>query len=96
MCHGDVGMVTYRWANTSRKPQAAATAHQCTDWDLLVEWTNERTIDMFKPGFLVHPTKDKWAAFAIPLLGLQVRTNALSFPVIGPAYLEGEGKDLME
>ena len=96
MCHGDVGMVTYRWGNTSRKPQAAATAHQCIDWDSLAEWTNERTIDMFKPGFLVHPTKGKWGAFAIPLLILQLRTNALSFPVIGPAYLEGEGKDLME
>ena len=59
MCHGDVGMVTYRWGNTSRKPQAAATAHQCIDWDSLAEWTNERTIDMFKPGFLVHPTKGK-------------------------------------
>lgn len=57
MCHGDVGMVTYRWANISRKPQAAATAHQCIDWDSLAEWTNERTINMFTPGFLVHPTK---------------------------------------
>lgn len=68
MCHGDVGMVTYRWANISRKPQAAATAHQCIDWDSLAEWTNERTINMFTPGFLVHPTKGKWAAFAISLL----------------------------
>lgn len=68
MCHGDVGMVTYRWGNTSRKPQAAATAHQCIDWDSLAEWTNERTIDMFAPGFLVHPTKGKSAAFAISLL----------------------------
>ena len=68
MCHGDVGMVTYRWGNRSRKPQAAATAHQCIDWDSLAEWTDERTIDMFKPGFLIHPTKGKWAAFAISLL----------------------------
>ena len=59
MCHGDVGMVTYRWGNNSRKPQAAATAHQCIDWNSLAEWTNERTIDMFKPGFLIHPTKGK-------------------------------------
>ena len=59
MCHGDVGMVTYRWGNASRKPEAAATAHECIDWDSLTEWTNERTIDMFKPGFLIHPIKGK-------------------------------------
>ncbi|KAM0797307.1 hypothetical protein BDR22DRAFT_892409 [Usnea florida] len=71
MCHGDVGMVTYRWGNVSRKPEAAATAHECIDWDSMAEWTNERTIDMFKPGYLIHP-------------------------VLGPAYGEGEDKDLME
>ncbi|KAH8756475.1 hypothetical protein F5882DRAFT_481708 [Hyaloscypha sp. PMI_1271] len=56
MCHGDVGMITYKWGNDSRKPKAAATAHQCIDYDRLVEWTNERTVDMFQPGFLIHPT----------------------------------------
>ncbi|KUJ19760.1 uncharacterized protein LY89DRAFT_772311, partial [Mollisia scopiformis] len=56
MCHGDVGMVTYSWGNDSRKPKAAATAHQCIDFERLAEWTQERTIDMFEPGYLVHPT----------------------------------------
>jgi len=56
MCHGDVGMVTYQWGNNSRKPLAAATSHQCIDWDTLADWTSQRTIDMFKPGYLVHPT----------------------------------------
>lgn len=56
MCHGDVGIITYKWGNDSRRPYAAATKHQCVKWDSLVEWTNERTIDMFKPGYLVHPT----------------------------------------
>lgn len=56
MCHGDVGMVTYRWGNDSRKPYAAATAHQCVDFEALTTWTNERTVDMFKPGLLIHPT----------------------------------------
>ncbi|KAE8451799.1 hypothetical protein EG329_002639 [Mollisiaceae sp. DMI_Dod_QoI] len=56
MCHGDVGMVPYTWANDSKKPRAAAIAHQCIDFDRLAEWTEERTVDMFKPGLLVHPT----------------------------------------
>ncbi len=56
MCHGDVGMVTYRWGNDSRKPKAAATAHQCIDFEALRRWTDERTIDMYRPGWLVHPT----------------------------------------
>jgi len=56
ICHGDVGIVTYKWGQGSRKPYAAATSHQCIDFDALTDWTNNRTIDMFKPGFLVHPT----------------------------------------
>lgn len=80
MCHGDVGMVTYRWGNASRKPEAAATAHECIDWDSLAEWTSERTIDMFKPGFLIHPIRGRCAIFAVPLLLLlllfyQARAN---------------------
>jgi hypothetical protein len=60
MCHGDVGMITYKWGNDSRRPKAAATAHQCIDYDRLVEWTNERTVNMFQPGFLIHPTLGKF------------------------------------
>jgi len=56
MCHGDVGMIPYSWGNNTRKPLAKSTAHQCIDWDSLADWTNERAIDMFKPGLLVHPT----------------------------------------
>src|ERR1700761_5264505 len=56
VCHGDVGIVTYSWGNKTRKPLARATNHQCIDWDLLADWTQKRTIDMFSPGFLVHPT----------------------------------------
>ena len=63
MCHGDVGMVTYRWGNHTRKPLAAATAHQCIDWDSLAKWTDERAVDMFKPGFLIHPTLGKFGPF---------------------------------
>jgi hypothetical protein len=59
MCHGDVGMVPYSWANFSRKPQAKATGHQCVEWSSIVEWTNQRTVNMFEPGLLIHPTLGK-------------------------------------
>ncbi|KAI1379248.1 hypothetical protein F4677DRAFT_442974 [Hypoxylon crocopeplum] len=56
LCHGDVGLITYSWNPHHEKPSANATAHQCVDWDALSQWAEERAVDMFKPGFLVHPT----------------------------------------
>jgi hypothetical protein len=79
MCHGDVGMITYQWENDSKRPKASVTAHQCIDYNRLVEWTNERTIDMVKPGFLIHPTLGK------PLI-IPVFESALSGCVAGPVY----------
>jgi hypothetical protein len=75
MCHGDVGIITYRWGNDSRRPYAAATKHQCVKWDALAEWTNERTIDMFKPGYLVHPTLGECE----PLFRARNGTETLTF-----------------
>jgi hypothetical protein len=65
MCHGDVGIVTYNWGNNSRKPLAKATSHQCIDWDSFKAWTDERAVDMFKPGFLIHPTFGKFICMEI-------------------------------
>ncbi|MCJ1251796.1 hypothetical protein MMC30_009034 [Trapelia coarctata] len=56
MCHGDVGLITYEWSPHSRIPVANATTHECVDWTRLTKWTAENTVDMMKPGWLVHPT----------------------------------------
>lgn len=56
LCHGDVGLITYSWNPNHEKPSANTTAHQCVDWDKLSRWTEERSVNMFKPGWLVHPT----------------------------------------
>ncbi|CZR59326.1 uncharacterized protein PAC_09218 [Phialocephala subalpina] len=56
MCHGDVGIVPYSWVNDTLKPKAEAISHQCIDFEKLTEWVDERTVDMFEPGLLVHPT----------------------------------------
>ncbi|TVY28885.1 Cyclochlorotine biosynthesis protein O [Lachnellula hyalina] len=56
ICHGDVGIITFQWSPHDRIPVANATTHQCVNWDKLETWTKERSVDMLKPGWLVHPT----------------------------------------
>ncbi|THC91034.1 hypothetical protein EYZ11_009516 [Aspergillus tanneri] len=55
MCHGDIGLITYQWSPGSLLPIANATSHQCVNWERLDQWTKSRTVDMLKPGWLVHP-----------------------------------------
>ncbi|CZS88194.1 hypothetical protein WAI453_000614 [Rhynchosporium graminicola] len=55
MCHGDIGLLTFEWNERSRIPVAKATTHQCVNWEKLNDWTKSRTVDMMKPGWLVHP-----------------------------------------
>ena len=57
MCHGDVGLVTFQWMPDSLIPVSNATVHECVNWDAIDKWTKERTVDMMKPGWLIHPTK---------------------------------------
>ncbi|MCJ1379343.1 hypothetical protein MMC17_002444 [Xylographa soralifera] len=56
MCHGDIGLITYEWRADTLLPVANATTHQCLNWDKLDRWTRDRSVDMMKPGWLVHPT----------------------------------------
>ncbi|KAH9990673.1 hypothetical protein F4779DRAFT_623784 [Xylariaceae sp. FL0662B] len=55
MCHGDPGMIIYSFMPWSLKPGANGTAHQCVDWPKLSKWANERAIDIYEPGLIVHP-----------------------------------------
>ncbi|KAI0016893.1 hypothetical protein F4780DRAFT_635215 [Xylariomycetidae sp. FL0641] len=57
MCHADVGVITFKWSEGSLVPMANATHHQCANWEKLDKWTKARTVDMMKPGWLIHPTK---------------------------------------
>jgi hypothetical protein len=67
MCHGDVGLVTYQWSPDNLIPVANATIHECVDWTAIDKWTKERTVDMMKPGWLIHPTKGT-LIFLLPFL----------------------------
>ncbi|KAJ6784142.1 hypothetical protein PWT90_04172 [Aphanocladium album] len=57
MCHGDIGLITYIWREDSIQPVVNATSHQCINWDKLYGWSQDRAVDMLKPGWLMHPTK---------------------------------------
>jgi hypothetical protein len=63
MCHGDVGLVTYQWSSNSLKPGATGTAHRCVDWDRVMDWSQNRAVNMTKPGYLIHPTLGKTQFF---------------------------------
>ncbi|OAA74183.1 hypothetical protein ISF_01084 [Cordyceps fumosorosea ARSEF 2679] len=55
MCHGDVGMVIYSWQKDVLKPGANGTGHTCVNWDKISKWTEERTVNMYEPGLIIHP-----------------------------------------
>lgn len=55
MCHGDIGLITFEWAETSRLPVANATSHECVNWQKLDDWTRRNSVNPFTLG-LVHPT----------------------------------------
>lgn len=55
MCHGDIGLITFHWTETTRLPVANATVHECVNRQKLDDWTQKNSVDMFNLG-LVHPT----------------------------------------
>ncbi|KAH9990679.1 hypothetical protein F4779DRAFT_252542 [Xylariaceae sp. FL0662B] len=57
MCHADVGVITFQWDSSSLVPVANSTSHQCANWKKLEEWSKARTVNMMKPGWLIHPEK---------------------------------------
>ena len=55
MCHADVGLVIYSWQKDRLKPGANGTGHTCANWDKIAQWTKGRTVDMYRPGLIIHP-----------------------------------------
>lgn len=72
MCLADVGIITYQWSDDRLVPIANSTTHQCADWKKLDDWTKKRTVDMMKPGWLIHPSK------GMPIAHLQGRVLIFS------------------
>ncbi|KAH0541627.1 hypothetical protein FGG08_003917 [Glutinoglossum americanum] len=88
MCHGDIGLITFQWSPTSLIPIANATRHECINWKKLDAWTRARTVDMMKPGYLIHPLFGM--AASRPLLTARSMLIRMLF-CLGPAYPDGKG-----
>ena len=50
MGHGDIGLITFHWTETSRLPVANATTDECVDWQKLDGWTRKNSVNMFQLG----------------------------------------------
>lgn len=57
LCRGDISPVTYRFKSDWRVPLANWTSpHECKDWNALLDWAKENSVNPRKPGLVVHPT----------------------------------------
>ncbi|EMR71682.1 putative tat pathway signal sequence protein [Eutypa lata UCREL1] len=56
MCKADETPLTMIWFNESILPGGNRTiAHECVNWELLLEGMEKNKVDPFTPGLLVHP-----------------------------------------
>ena len=56
MCRGDTTLITFRWGHTVKLPQPDVTLeHTCVDWDSLMDWAGQHSINVFEEGMMVHP-----------------------------------------
>lgn len=56
MCKADETPLTMIWFDESILPGGNRTiAHECKNWDTLIEGMEEVKVDPFTPGLLVHP-----------------------------------------
>jgi len=56
MCKADETPLTMIWFDNSILPGGNRTiAHECVNWDRLIEGMEEIKVDPFEPGVLVHP-----------------------------------------
>lgn len=60
MCRADTTLTTFHWGQTVKLPQPDMTQeHTCIDWDRLMSWADQRAVNIFEDGMLVHPTLGK-------------------------------------
>jgi len=57
MCQGDASPITMKWGDTQPIPLAnSASPHQCVNWETLNAWAEDRKVNVYEPGLVVHPT----------------------------------------
>ena len=55
-CHADTSLLTFKFIRGYALPWPDfRTNHQCYDWDQILNWANERMVDVNHEGMFVHP-----------------------------------------
>lgn len=81
-------MIIYSWGD-DLKPGANSTGHQCVNWPKLAGWAEQRMVNIYEPGLVVHPrlgmVAQSWACVFLAML------NAIAKILItGPVYPNGD------
>ena len=60
MCHGDIAILTHTWIPDYRWPWPNfEIAHECRDWDALLEWAKTRNVPSLRGPIVSYPTLGK-------------------------------------
>ncbi|KAL4404800.1 hypothetical protein CABS03_14595 [Colletotrichum abscissum] len=55
-CRGDISIITHMWTDIDAKPIVNQTApHQCIDFDKVMDYSRDNTVDVYKDNYIVHP-----------------------------------------
>lgn len=61
-CRGDVSIITHMWTDKNSQPIVNQTApHQCVDFEKVMQYSKEQTVDVYQDNYIVHPKFGKSA-----------------------------------
>ncbi|KAF9893073.1 hypothetical protein FE257_012484 [Aspergillus nanangensis] len=85
-CNADLTVFPMQWGVETRIPFGIDQGrHQCMDWHRIEDWMKERSVDIYKPGLLMHP-KLGWAYAE----GLEHVTGSAVDTTIASSLQQGE------
>ncbi|TDZ48275.1 H/ACA ribonucleoprotein complex subunit NOP10 [Colletotrichum trifolii] len=55
-CRGDVSIITHMWTDKDSQPIVNQTApHQCVDFDKVMDYSRDQSVDVYQENYIVHP-----------------------------------------
>ena len=55
-CRGDVNVITHMWTDVDARPLVNMTSsHQCVNFDGVMEYAREHSVDVFQENYIMHP-----------------------------------------
>lgn len=90
-CRGDVSIITHMWTDIDAQPIVNQTApHQCVDFERVIEYSRDNSVDVFQENYIVHPKFGK-------LLRYVNSEHVLTSFGVGPSFPMGSSiKPFME